>query len=54
MAKLGGCFENGKMSIVKHLKNGVGFGSTEFIVLRVKQRVMIEWIYYFLRNSNFF
>jgi len=30
------------MSIAKNLKNGVGFGSTEFIVLRAKKEVLIE------------
>jgi hypothetical protein len=42
LAKLGGCFENRKMSITKNLVNGVGFGSTEFIVLRTGEEVMIE------------
>jgi type I restriction enzyme, S subunit len=42
LAKLGACFENGKMSIAKNLKNGIGFGSTEFIVLRSKEGVLIE------------
>ena len=42
LAKLGVCFENGKMSIAKNLINGIGFGSTEFIVLRSKEGVLIE------------
>jgi len=42
IAKITPCFENGKMSIAKNLMNGVGFGSTEFIVLRAKPRVLIE------------
>jgi restriction endonuclease S subunit len=53
LAKITPCFENGKMSIAKSLKNGIGFGSTEFIVLRPKEGVFIEWIYYCLTNSNF-
>ena len=53
IAKITPCFENGKMSIAKDLKNGIGFGSTEFIVLRAKERVLIEWVYYCLRNSDF-
>ncbi|KLL04320.1 MAG: N-6 DNA methylase [Mycoplasmataceae bacterium CE_OT135] len=53
IAKITPCFENGKMSIAKNLMNGIGFGSTEFVVLRAKKGVLIEWVYYCLRNSNF-
>jgi restriction endonuclease S subunit len=53
IAKITPCFENGKMSIAKDLKNGIGFGSTEFYVLRAKGKVLIEWVYYCLRNSDF-
>jgi len=54
IAKITPCFENGKMTIARHLKNGIGFGSTEFIVIRAHSKmVMIEWIYYCLRNLNF-
>ena len=42
IAKITPCFENGKMSIAKNLVNGIGFGSTEFIVLRAKEGVLIE------------
>jgi hypothetical protein len=42
IAKIAPCFENGKMSIAKSLENGIGFGSTEFIVLRAKEGAMIE------------
>lgn len=53
LAKITPCFENGKMSIAKSLVNRIGFGSTEFIVLRAKEEVLIEWVYYYLRNSDF-
>jgi restriction endonuclease S subunit len=53
IAKITPCFENGKMSIAKNLVNEIGFGSTEFIVLRAKGEVLIEWIYYYLRSSDF-
>ena len=36
------------MGIVKNLHNGIGFGSTEYIVLRTKGMVLAEWIFYFL------
>jgi hypothetical protein len=42
IAKITPCFENGKMSIVKDLKNGIGFGSNKFFVLRAKEEVLIE------------
>lgn len=54
IAKITPCFENGKMTIARCLKNGIGFGSTEFIVIRANLKmVMIEWIYYCLRNLSF-
>lgn len=54
IAKITPCFENGKMTIVRCLKNGIGFGSTEFIVIRANLKmVMIKWIYYCLRNLSF-
>lgn len=36
VAKITPCFENGKGALVSGLHNGVGFGSTEFHVLRAK------------------
>lgn len=54
IAKIAPCFENGKMSITRHLKNGIGFGSTEFIVVRVNSELTtVKWVYYCLRNLNF-
>ncbi len=54
IAKITPCFENGKMSIVKNLTNGIGFGSTEYIVIRANTEITsTDWIYYCLRNSNF-
>jgi restriction endonuclease S subunit len=34
LAKMTPCFENGKSGLVKNAENGIGFGSTEFFVLR--------------------
>lgn len=45
LAKVTPCFENGKAGIARNLKNGVGFGSSEFYVLRPGNRVLAEWIY---------
>ena len=38
LAKVTPCFENGKCTIAKDLVNGVGFGSSEFIVLRCMKK----------------
>ena len=48
IAKITPCFENGKMGIARDLLNGVGFGSTEYIVIRCSERVLPEWVFYFL------
>src|SRR5262245_15562425 len=34
LAKITPCFENGKRALARNLLNGIGFGSTEFHVLR--------------------
>ena len=52
-AKITPCMENGKSAIGKNLKNKIGFGSTEFHVLRPKDMVLSEWIYYFVRQNKF-
>lgn len=45
-AKITPCMENGKGAIARNLKNSIGFGSTEFHVLRPIEGVSnSEWIY---------
>lgn len=53
MAKITPCFENGKLGIAKGLKNGVGFGSSEFVVFRVKDCLTPEYLYYYLIQPSF-
>ncbi len=53
MAKITPCMENGKAAVARHLENGLGFGSTEFHVLRSKEGVLPEFIYYFIRQETF-
>lgn len=49
-AKITPCMQNGKSAIVNNLVNGVGYGSTEFYVIRVNtEYVLPEYIYYLLR-----
>jgi type I restriction enzyme, S subunit len=51
-AKITPCMENGKAAIARGLKNGVGYGSTEFHVLRASGETIPEWIFYFLRKQS--
>jgi len=51
-AKITPCMENGKCAIAKKLVNGIGFGSTEFHVIRAKESVVPEWVYYYLRQET--
>lgn len=48
VAKVTPCFENGKAGIAKDLTNGIGFGSSEYHVLRPNDKVLPEWIYFSL------
>lgn len=53
-AKITPCMENGKGAIAKALKNGYGFGSTEFHVLRPDySKVTSEWLYYLTSWGEF-
>ena len=52
LAKITPCMENGKCAIARGLRNGLGFGSTEFHVVRASQNLLPEWIYYFWRLPN--
>ncbi|MFZ3384148.1 MAG: restriction endonuclease subunit S [Candidatus Methanoperedens sp.] len=53
LAKITPCFENGKLSIAKNLKNNIGFGSSEYIVFRTNKNIFSEYLYYFLLRSQF-
>ena len=49
IAKVTPCFENGKIVLVKNLATPVGFGSTEFIVIRPNpQKMFTPFLYYIL------
>ncbi|MGG4171427.1 restriction endonuclease subunit S [Bacillus safensis] len=52
-AKITPCMENGKAAIAKNLKNGFGFGSTEFHVLRTSECINETYIHYFVRSKKF-
>jgi type I restriction enzyme, S subunit len=52
-AKITPCMENGKAAIARDLVNGLGFGSTEFHVLRPSESVLPEFIYQLVRQKSF-
>jgi len=53
LAKITPCFENGKSGIARNLKNGIGFGSTEFFILRADKNILPEWIHYHISTDTF-
>jgi type I restriction enzyme M protein len=53
LAKVTPCFENGKAGIARGLLNGLGFGSSEFYVLRPASPVLPEWIYFCVTHPLF-
>ena len=52
-AKITPCFENGKGAIVSQLTNSIGFGSTEFHVLRPFKGNVSHFIYYLTKSHLF-
>jgi restriction endonuclease S subunit len=52
-AKVTPCFENGKAGIAKGLKNKIGFGSSEFFVLRATEKVLPIWLYQNIKSFIF-
>lgn len=52
LAKMTPCFENGKSGLADNLKNGIGFGSTEFFILRGVK--LNPYLLYTLISSDLF
>ena len=52
-AKITPCFENGKLGIATNLSNGVGFGSSEYIIFRPNSKLEKEWLYYYISRQSF-
>lgn len=52
-AKITPCMENGKLAVVPQLSEHLGFGSTEFHVLRATNAASPEWLAYFLSQAEF-
>ena len=53
LAKVTPCFENGKLGIAEKLTNGIGFGSSEYIVFRPLNNVISEYVFYLLSSNKF-
>jgi type I restriction enzyme M protein len=53
-AKITPCMENGKGALVSDLENNVGFGSTEFLVLRAnKMKLLPKILFYHIQSKEF-
>jgi type I restriction enzyme S subunit len=52
-AKITPCMENGKAALAEGLMNGLGFGSTEFHVLRPGRVILPKYLLYFVRQQSF-
>ena len=53
-AKITPCMENGKSAIATGLVGGIGFGSTEFHVIRSNQALLLpKYVHYFVRQQSF-
>lgn len=52
-AKITPCMENGKSAVVGELVNGMGFGSTEFYVIRCGGNVVNKFVYHLVRSKKF-
>lgn len=52
-AKITPCMENGKAAVVKGLQSSLGFGSTEFHVIRPKKEASVDYLFQYLHNTAF-
>jgi hypothetical protein len=53
LAKIAPCFENGKLGVAANLKNEIGFGSSEFMVLRPGPRISARYLAHYLSQDRF-
>src|SRR2546422_1047619 len=53
LAKITPCFENGKAAIATGLREGLGFGSSEFHVLRPTHAILAEYLFHYVRQPRF-
>lgn len=53
VAKITPCFQNSKAAVIRNLPNGFGAGTTELYVLRVFNGLFPNFIYSFIKTSDF-
>jgi type I restriction enzyme S subunit len=53
LAKITPCFENGKLGVARNLKNGIGFGSSEFVVYRPSEAINADYLFYYFSQQIF-
>ena len=53
LAKITPCFENGKSAVAQNLINGIGAGSTEFMVFRCNESLLPKYLYFNLNTDSF-
>lgn len=51
-AKITPCMQNGKHAIAENLIDGMGFGTTEFHVIRPGPKLLAEWLLHYLRQDD--
>ncbi len=51
-AKITPCMENGKIALATGLENGLGYGSTEFIVFRPYDGLLSQFLLHFLLQRS--
>lgn len=52
-AKITPCMENGKAAVARDLSGGLGFGSTEFHVLRPGPKLVRDFLFHWIRQPEF-
>ena len=52
-AKVTPCMENGKIAVAHDLKNGIGFGSTEFHVIRLLEERSTQFFFFYFIQQKF-
>jgi len=52
-AKITPCMENGKVAVAEGLAGGLGFGSTEFHVLRPSDEIDTSYLWHYVRQESF-
>ena len=52
-AKITPCMENGKSAIIGKLINGIGYGTTEFYVLRCGEELSNKYLHHIVRSKKF-